>query len=98
MCYIFYRKYPSTHCLTNKGMGALLKFQNKRQNTKNGEPPLVVQYVKNPPFGAGDVSSIPGQGTKLSCAEAQLSLPCAAKTRHIQRQTKSRKVEKCLHA
>ena len=67
-------------------------------NTKNGEPPLVVQYVKNPPFRAGDASSIPGQGTKLSCAEVQLSPPSATKTRHIQRQTKSRKIEKCLHA
>ena len=32
--------------------------------------------IKNLPCNAGDVGSIPGQGTKISCAEEQLS-PCA---------------------
>ena len=31
--------------------------------------------VKNPPYNAGDVGSIPGQGTKIPCAAGQLS-PC----------------------
>ena len=29
--------------------------------------------VKNPPFNAGDVGSIPGQGTKIPHAAGQLS-------------------------
>ena len=29
--------------------------------------------VKNPPCNAGDVGSIPGQGTKTTCAVEQLS-------------------------
>ena len=29
--------------------------------------------VKNLPFNAGDVGSIPGQGTEISCALEQLS-------------------------
>ena len=29
--------------------------------------------VKNPPYNAGDVGSIPGQGTKIPCATGQLS-------------------------
>ena len=32
--------------------------------------------VKNPPYKAGDVGSIPGQGTKIPHAAGQLS-PCA---------------------
>ena len=35
--------------------------------------------VKNPPCNAGDVSSIPGQGTKIPHASGQLSL-CANTT------------------
>ena len=35
--------------------------------------------VKNPPFNAGDVGSIPGQGTKIPHAAGQLN-PSAATT------------------
>ena len=35
--------------------------------------------VKNPPCNAGDTSSIPGQGTKISHAAEQLSQNAAAR-------------------
>ena len=94
MGYIFYRKSPSVHYLTKEGMGGLLKFQNKRQSVESGGPSLVVQCVRNPPSNAGDLGSIPSQGTKLSSAEMQLRPDTAGK-----RQTnKKQKIEKRLHA
>ena len=40
--------------------------------------------VKNPPCNAGDMGSIPGQGTKIPCATEQLNL--WAKTRETAHQ------------
>ena len=38
--------------------------------------------VKNPPSNAGDMGSIPGQGTKIPCAAGQLSLSTATTETH----------------
>ena len=38
--------------------------------------------VKNSPSNAGDMGSIPGQGTKIPCAAGQLSLSTATTETH----------------
>ena len=35
---------------------------------------LVVQWLKNPPYNAGDAGLIPGQGTKIPHTAGKLSL------------------------
>ena len=47
--------------------------------------------VNNPPSNAGDVGSIPVQGTKISHAVGQLSLRATPKTQHSQEKKKKRK-------
>ena len=40
------------------------------------------RVVKNPPYNAGDMGLIPGQGTKIPHAAGQLS-PCATTTEPV---------------
>ena len=58
-------------------------FDLKKKKKKTGSPATREvpngPGVKNLPFNAGDVSLIPGQGTKISYATGQLNL-CAAIT------------------
>ena len=55
-----------------RGTGLSLRIKKNRDFP--GGP-----LAKNPPFNAGDLGSIPGQGTKIPRAMGQLSL-CAVTT------------------
>ena len=50
--------------------------------------------VNNPPSNAGDVGSIPVQGTKIPHAVGQLSLHATPKTQHSQKRRKKKKEKK----
>ena len=55
--------------------------------------------VKNLPFNAGDMGSIPGQKTKIPDASGQLSLRTSAKTQCSQKKKKDRentRISGCL--
>ena len=52
--------------------------------------------VKNPPFNAGDLGSIPGQGTKIPHAGGQLSLRAAA-SEPVRSGARAPQLERSLH-